>query len=267
MFGQLSRVIYPSGADGGPCPPKICADIIDLRIPSASGCTAGGMPAGDYLFEWSCINCSLISTNSITITDAVTGTVLKTTIPTVDPISGLHETMVTIPYDITPLVLPGEYRFRITAKEPCGTSTADLIIDFCLPIFSEGNMNPALTGAEIPPALFETTRPRYPGIYPNGMAGYKYWALPSAMMETSIAPAIARPTIDYQPNPQFANDFIDPRYTAIDTGSGLTFNPQIAVEAPYATTITIAGTPYPYTVFRSTNIMHGGVKWQVLDWM
>ena len=243
MFGQLSRVIYPSkGSGSAPPPPPPCPTIYNFDIEEICTNACADIneifPAGNYTFKWECVRCALIT--EVTITDPQTLTELYKG-PPINPL------VLNIPYDIT-MSTPGMYDFVITGEGICGPveilGVTD--IEFCdapiiYPIFHEGNIKSAMTGPEIEAELRRTETARYPGTYAAYGTGYKYIAIPDSLMEGG------RPTEVYQPL-KLRSDIghIDFMWNEVDSGAN--FNPMYAMNPPYNVTILGVG----YKVFRST---------------
>ncbi len=260
MFGQLTRTVYPGGASELDCP--VIYDFAGVDIDTCN-CIAVGttIKAGDYLFRWNYYEEAKITDLTIEIKDNA-GVVIATGLPLRDPISSRPEGLVTIPADIVNTSI-GTYRFTITAQGTCGPVSSSCDIDYCLPIFSEGSSNPALTGAEIALKLFPKVQSRYPGTFREFGMGYKYWVVPQTMMENDGA--IARPSITFQPA-RGTTDFVDPAEEMITVDTATTFNPTYAMEDSYSVNINWGGANYPYFVFRSTYITHDPMVLEVLDW-
>jgi len=259
--GQLTRMIYPGGKSELDCP--VIYDFAGVDIDTCN-CIAVGttIAAGDYLFRWSYYEEAKITDLTIEIKDNA-GVVIATGLPLRDPISGRPEGTVTIPVDIDNTSI-GSYRFTITADGTCGPVSSACTMEYCLPIFSEGNINPALTGAEIATVLVPEVQTRYPGEFREFGMGYKYFAIPQSLMENDGT--IARPSITFQPT-RDTTDFVDPAQEMITFDTTTTFNPMYAMENSYPVNINWGGPNYPYLVFRSTHIMHAPMFLKVLDWI
>ncbi len=267
-----SRFVYPQGTNGVVLPASLCPIIYDFKIKGIDTCKCLPMgevyPAGEYTFEWSYYSEDKIDPGTISILDAETGTTIADNVPILDPISLKPEVTVYIPYDITKDTI-GEYEFKIHATGECGSIHQNLTITYCLPIFSEGNPNPALTALEIKTELYPKVQKRYPGTFSAFGSGYKYWAVPVSMMETDFMSA-TRPDLVFRMDTDTvqSTDFVDPEatFSIADNPFPVSFNLMYAMNNGQPIDIDWGSTVYPYLVFRSYNIMNAPMFIKVLDY-
>jgi len=266
-----SRFVYPQGTNGVVLPASLCPIIYDFKIKEIDTCQCLPMgtvyPAGLYTFQWSYYSEDKIDPGSISIIDAETGVTIADNIPVVDPLSLKPETIINIHYDITKDTI-GEYEFKIHATGECGSIHQNLTITYCLPIFSEGNHNPALNASEIKTELHPKVQDRYPGTFNAFGGGYKYWAVPQDMLETDIQGSI-RPDLGFRMDTDVVHstDFVDPlaTFAIADNPFGQTFNLMYAMNNGQPIDFDWGGTTYPYLVYRSYNIMNAPMFIKVLD--
>ncbi len=256
-----SRFVFPVGDSGGlDCP--VIYDFAGVTMDTCN-CNAVGTTysSGLYTFSWKYYEEAKILPDTIEIVDNQTAVVYGP-FPLRDPGSGQPEATIDILTDITNSAI-GTYGFTVRATGDCGVLQTACTISYCLPLFSEGNVNPALTGSEIATLLVPKVQARYPGTFREFALGYKYFALPESMMETDALLTV-RPNIVFQAA-RLNTDFVDPSETLHEVNGAIDFSPMYAMENSYNVTLNWGGPNYPYRVFRSTNIMHNPMFLEVLD--